>query len=204
MKITLLFVLLAIAYYVSGAKKGDDYNGGERFRAVKCVADSRYAVVKVCNIKAYSRRVVSVNVDVDFLQPLDKPFYIRGFFRLRTGQKYHTMVDTKEIEVCNIMDGNVNNNVVKYIVKDIKFYLPKSNRKCPFTNIKVSNKSLLGEVIPENDNFDPVHWIPSGVHRYDVFLLKNGVVVFNVNASVEFKTSRNNSFTMDRFIKQLV
>jgi hypothetical protein len=204
MKITLLLVLLAIAYYVSGAKKSDNFDGGSRYKAVKCAADSRYAVVKVCNVKAYSRRVVSLNVDVDFLQPLDKPFYFHALFRLRTGQKYHTMVDTKEIEACSVMDGSVNNKLVEYIVGEIKFLAPQCFHKCPYSNINVNNKSLLGDAGTGHHNFEPTQWIPSGVHRYDVFLLKNGVVVFNVNTSVEMKTSRNSSFAMDRFIKQYI
>jgi hypothetical protein len=204
MKITKLFVLLAIAYYVAGAKKSDNFEGGYRYKAVKCAADSRYAVVKVCNVKAYSRRVSSINFDVDFLKPLDRPFYFRALFQLRTGQKYHTLVDTKNIEVCSVVDGNEPNKLVEYIVSTFKYYAPNLFHKCPYTNIKGNNVSLLSDVVPENDNFDPAQWVPPGIHRYDIFLLKNRVVVFNVNASVEFKTTRDNSFAMDRFIKQYI
>jgi hypothetical protein len=204
MKITKLFVLLAIAYYVAGARKGDNYEGGNRFKAIKCVADSRYAVVKVCNVKAYSRRIVSLYFDVDFLQPLERPFYFRGLFQLRTGLKFHTMIDTKKIEVCNILDGNVNNAMVEFIVHEIKHFAPTFFHKCPFTNFAINNISILNDFDIGQDNFDPAQWIPSGVHRADIFLLKKRVVVLNVNVSIEYKTSRNHSFAIEKFIKQYV
>ena len=47
-----------------------------RFRSVSCKADNVTISVKFCYIKAYSRRITTLNFGLTLLKPINKPVYM--------------------------------------------------------------------------------------------------------------------------------
>jgi hypothetical protein len=199
MKITKLFFLLSIAYYVAAAKpKAENYDKGVRFKSIKCSADNKTAILKVCSLKAYSRVVVGLNVGIDFPKPLEQPFYAQVLVKLRTGQNYHTVVDTKPVEWCSVMNGNVGHLFVQHIISQIRSTAPTLFHKCPYNRVDIKNVTI------DTTGIDETKWLPAGDQRIDILAWKNGKVIVSVNVTVETKHSRDQSFTFDAFNKKFV
>jgi hypothetical protein len=199
MKLTPLFFLFVTAYYVASAKpKTENFEGGVRFRSAKCWTDSSMAILKACSLKAYSRRTVGLSIAIDFPKPLEKPFYIQALLKIRTGQTYHTIVDTKQVEWCGIMDGSAKDTFLMYITSLIKDSAPTLFHKCPYTTIDVKNMTI------DISGADDTKWVPPGIIRLDVYMFKHHAVVLNVNTTLELKDSRDDSFKADTFIKRYV
>ena len=94
--ILILFATLAI-FEVNTSKTVNQYRFGARFRSVKCSADNYTVFLDSCYLKAYSRKVVTLNIAGSFDKPLNKPCYFQFVLFYRYGNIYR-IIDTKRRE----------------------------------------------------------------------------------------------------------
>jgi hypothetical protein len=199
MKITKLFILLSIAYYVAAAKpKAENFEKGMRFKSIKCSTDNKTAILKVCSLKAYSRRAVGLNLGIDFPEPLERPLYLQVLMRVSTGLNFHTMIDTNLVEWCSVMDGSEGHLYIQQIIKKIRRTAPTLFHKCPYNGIDVKNVTI------DLNSFNEAMWLPSGEQKVYFIGWKDGKVIASVNVTIETKVSREDYFKLDTFIKKIV
>jgi hypothetical protein len=199
MKLVKPFILLVIAYYVAATKpKAENFEAGARPKSLKCWSDNETVLVKACSLKAQSRRLVTASVHFVAPNSIDRPIYARAILNVRTGYRFHTMIDTKEVDWCGIMDGKDGHLFAMLLINQMKASAPSLFHKCPYSVIDLKNVS------GDDTIFDDTNWIPSGLYRNDVMAYKNGKMILCLNITFEVKHGRDMSFYFDTLVKKLV
>ena len=137
-----------------------------------------------------SRKVVSLNLDIEFLIPFTKPFYLQGLVYYRYGTIFRQIIDTKKIEICGVVDGVDTNLLIKLLIDMIKSEIPDLVHKCPYTgDFELKNFTFNMDVIDK-----ATMTFPQGIYRYDFFLYIHDVSSLNVSTIVEVKSQLKESF----------
>jgi len=127
----LLFIIVAI-FEINAIKNSIQYTFGTHFRSVKCSTDNYTVLLDRCYLKAYSRRIVTLNIVGTFGVPLRKPCYFQFVLFYRYGNIYREVIDTKKREWCAIMDGVQTHPYINLIISHLKNSAPKLFHKCPY------------------------------------------------------------------------
>lgn len=80
-----------------------DFFAGTRFKSVKCKTDNETMILKYCNIKAYSRKIVVFNLGVKILKTLKRPIYIQTVLNYRYGNIFRPVITMSKQEWCGTM-----------------------------------------------------------------------------------------------------
>jgi hypothetical protein len=199
MKLTLYhIILLCLVNFAPAARQKEPFETGFRFRSVKCTTDNVTAFTNFCFLKAISRRFTTLNISFNFTRPLDRPIDVQQIFRKKLTQSYHTMIDTKRVEWCDIMEGKGRNIVLQLVIDMVKGSAPGIFHKCPYESLVATNLTLDSSMLDES------HWIPGGIFATDILIWKGAKLVIAINVTNEMKVSRENMFKLDKVIKQWV
>ena len=88
MKLVSLFSIFLGIFQANSVKTLNQYNEGTRFRSVKCSTDNYSVILYGCYLKAYTRRVVTLNLVGSIVKPLKKPFGNKFTLYYRYGTKH--------------------------------------------------------------------------------------------------------------------
>jgi hypothetical protein len=199
MKLTLNhIILLCLVNLAPAARQQEKFETGIRFRSLKCAADNVTAFMNFCFLKAVSRRFTTLNVSFNLTRPLDRPIDVQQIFRKKLTQSYHTLIDTKRVEWCDIMEGKGRNIMLQLLINMVKGSTPGIFHKCPYDSLVVRNMTLDSSMLDES------HWIPGGIFASDILIWKDGKLIITINVTNEIKVSRDKMFKLDRVMKQWV
>lgn len=184
MKLTItIFLALVCFIQINGnKKKNPSLTYASRFRSIECQADNYTAFVEYCYIKAYSRRVTTVNVLFKNLRPSDAPIWVQMILYYRYGNIYREVIDTKRIEWCAIMDGLTGHLFLMQTIRQIKTMVAKNIHKCPYgEDIEIKNVTL-----DDAKGFDV---FPEGIYKAS-WITRNKTmdVLWRFNASINVKS----------------
>lgn len=184
--------ILAICAQIFYETQSDDKNftNGARFKSLKCKADNKTTLIKFCYLKAVSRKIVTFNYGVKLLVPFVKPFFGNFVVYYRYGTIYRQIIDIKNYEICEILDGGDTNPLIKLLLDMLKSRAPHLIHKCPYDgDWDLKNFTLNTELIDGASMF-----FPQGIYRGDFSLYINDSWSLNFSAALEVKSSIKESF----------
>ena len=178
----LIFLQLLTFLTVKSAKSTDSYVDGSRFKSIECTANNITAIVTYCYMKAVSRRIVTLNVGVKFLKPINKPIYVQIIVNYRYGLIYREVINTKKQEWCGIMDGKSTHPMLSQTIAQIKGSAPKLFHKCPYEGeVELKNVTL-----DDQKSFDV---FPEGNYRFKLLISEKDVKpYFSLILKLQFKS----------------
>lgn len=183
MRLAILFILtLVIIQSNCNKKKNPSLTYASRFRSIECLADNYTAFVEYCYIKAYSRRVTTVNVLFKNLKPSDSPIWVQMILYYRYGTIYREVINTKLIDWCAIMDGLTGHLFLMQTIRQIKSFVGKNIHKCPYgEDIELKNITL-----DDGKGFDV---FPEGIYKSS-WITRNKTmdILWRFNASIHVRS----------------
>jgi len=186
----ILTVCVQICLVIQSKHEDNFKSFNVRFRSLKCESDNKTISVKYCNLKAVSRKVVYLNVGINFLVPFIYPYYTHGIVYYRYGTIEREVIDTKMIELCGFLDGGDKNLLVKLFIDMIGSRLPNLVHKCPyFGDFDLRNFTLNMDLIDR-----ATMMFSQGIYRYDLFCYYNGTISLKISTAVEIKSPLKESF----------
>ena len=127
----LIFPLIAFAQRPP-TKEDKNSLYGTRFRGVNCSSYEKFiAEFTFCYVKAYSRKVTTLNFGINFKKPL-KHVFVQLFAYYRYGNIYREIVSSQKINWCEIMEGAGYNLFFKMMIDVIAQSIPGLFHKCPY------------------------------------------------------------------------
>ncbi|CAG9811658.1 unnamed protein product [Chironomus riparius] len=173
MKLVSLFLVIFAIFKVNSVKPSIQYNIGVRFRSAKCSTDNNSVLLHGCYLKAYTRRIVTLNLVGSVVKPIKRPMHFQFILHYRYGTIYREVIDTKKREWCSIMDGMQTHMYIMLIIRQLKESAPKLFHKCPYQG----DYQLYNITVDESKAFD---MFPQGYYKLKV-------VVFNSTDDMVFK-----------------
>lgn len=136
-QIILLLIIIPFSASVNRIK--------HRIKSVECSSfDNKSLSADFCYIKAYSRKLTTLNMKFNFHRKFSKPFYIQYIIGRKTsGNDCQNLFKSDFIEVCGLMDGLDANPLIKNIIHVMNETAPQLFQKCPYD----------GELIVTNATF---------------------------------------------------
>ena len=160
-----------------------------RPNSVFCEFDNRTVLLKYCNLKPYSRYLVTLNLGFQFLVALKKPFYIQILIYYRYGTIFRQVIDTKQNEWCTYMEGTGINPLTKAITEYINMTYPQLIHKCPYEgDFDLFNYTMSAALPLQSQIF------PQGYYKLVVFCFKNDVAVLTLKISGEMTSTIKETF----------
>jgi len=172
-------------------KSSKDYVDGVRFKSIKCQGDNNTTILfKECFMRAVSRQIVTLNVNLVYLIPYTKPFFVQLIVNYRYGIIFRQVIDTHQHEWCNIMNGGDAPILISYIVKLLRKSGPSLFHTCPYE----------GELDFRNVTIDASQYgnhssiFPAGTYRLDLFVTVNKTQTVKIFVTYEVKSPLKESF----------
>jgi len=125
-----------------------DSENGHRIKSVECTSlDNKSVSVDYCFVKAYSRKLSTLNMKFDFHRKFPKPIYIQYILGRKTNGNFCQIIFKSDlIEFCGIMEGVDANPLIKNIVHMLNETAPQLFHKCPYEGqIVVTNATIQVE-----------------------------------------------------------
>ncbi|KAL7013682.1 hypothetical protein ACKWTF_015525 [Chironomus riparius] len=163
---------------------------GTKFRGIECSSfDNSTAYFKFCYIKSYSRTMTTLNFGIQPQKKL-KALFVQLIANFRYGNIYREVVDTKQINWCQIMDGADYNLFFKLILDIIRKSIPELFHKCPYEGImKFKNITIDDEMGMKASIF------PEGQYKYNVTIYeRSSKMILMMVVFTEVKSPLKNSF----------
>lgn len=181
----ILIFLIFLQIYGSQPVKDKSFTKGHRFRAVSCTeSDKSVAYFSVCNLKAYSRKNVVLNMEIAFVKKFYKPVNIFIQSQYRYGNIYRNIYKVGPIEWCSIAETVTTNPLVKHFIESSPKVL-ELVKKCPLKDrVGFTNMTSEGGQFP---------LYPSGLYR-DLVTISSVNVTLGLTIDYELKTDIKTSF----------
>jgi len=145
-------------------RSGEDVSKySTRFRAIECFApDNSTVYFTFCFIKSFSRTISTMNFGLKVERKV-KSIFIQLVASFRYGNIYREVLDTKQINWCQIMDGSDYNLFLKMILDMIRQAVPGLFHKCPYEGLmEFRNITLDIEEATKRALF------PEGQYKYNI------------------------------------
>lgn len=187
------FIFVAIfiqieLFLVTSMKSSNVYNNGTRFRAVKCSSDIDAVILYTCHLKAYSRRIVVLNLHGNIIRPFNKPIYSQFSLSYRYGTIYREVINTQKREWCSIMEGEPTHLLISLNIDHLKTSAPQMFHKCPY----IGEQKFLNVTLDESKAYDV---FPQGFYKSKiVFFNSSHFEVFSLVMDYEVKSNLKESF----------
>ena len=186
--IIFIFSLLFLQSQAAKSKPTDPPKVSSRFKSIRCSADNATIVIKFCFLKAISRKVVTANVGVKILTPLNK-INIQFILNYRYGLIFRPVIDTKPQDWCAIMKGANPNPYIKLFLDTLKDSTASGIHECPYVDDFDANNVTL--------NYDRVHptaIFPEGTYRIMVVVFKGKDEILRIELDEEVKSPLRETF----------
>jgi hypothetical protein len=119
-----------------------------RLKSIECKSlDKKSMSVDYCFVKAYSRKLTTLNLKFDLHKKFPKPLYIQYILGRKTSGNYcQNIYKSDLIEFCGIMEGVDANPLIKNIFHLLNATAPQLLHKCPYEgHVVVTNVTLAME-----------------------------------------------------------
>jgi len=139
------FLLEFIFLSLAGAAEKPNYT---RIKSIECKSlDNKTITFEFCYVKAYSRKLVTLNMKYNIVRRLQKPIYVQYIAGRKTsGNTCQQYYKSDLFDFCDFMDENNANPLVKSIVNVLNYTAPQLFHKCPYEGqIEVINATVHGE-----------------------------------------------------------
>lgn len=157
------------------------FRDGTRFNSIECEADNYSTIVNLCNVKAISRRVTTINLHLKNLRPCYKPIYVQMILYYRYGNIYREVIDTKRIEWCEIMDGLTGHLFLMQTITQIQQSAGNAIHKCPYeADVEVKNLTL--------DDAKRFDIFPEGTYKFSWLSFNKTSLLWRFNVTVQIKS----------------
>lgn len=163
---------------------------GTRFKSIKCECDNKTIEIRYCYLKAVSRQIVTINVNVKILIPIVKPCYIQLILYYRYGTIFRQAIDTKQVEWCELMNGKEVHQYIKIIIDQLRQSAASLFHKCPYDGVMDFNNITINEIYRNQTSF----MFPEGVYRLDIIIFKNQTQTFKIILTFDIKSPLKESF----------
>lgn len=149
--VSLKFLVFELTF---SASENQSFN---RIKSLDCKSmDNKTVTFNFCYAKAYSRKLVTVNVKFTLHKVMRKPFYVEYILSHRTNLNvFQNMFKSNLIEYCDLMDGMDTNPMIKNVILVLNETAPTLFHKCPYEGV-----TTLTNVTIESAN--GLIFIPSG------------------------------------------
>jgi hypothetical protein len=118
-----------------------------------------------------------------------KNIFVRFIANYRYGNIYREVVDTKQIDWCQIMDGADYNLFLKLILDIIRQSVPGLFHKCPYEGLmQLYNITINDEIAMKTSLF------PEGQYKYNVTIYEKQKMILMLVAYTEVKSPVKNSW----------
>lgn len=187
------FIILALIFHqIYKFESIEQYNKhihSVRFRSVKCTGDNKTIFVKYCNLKAVSRKIVTLNVGLKYLVPYMKPLYAKSVFYYRYGTIFREILKT-EVESCSAFEGAQINPASKVLIDMFRSRSPHLIHSCPYYgDWDLKNFTMDLDLINKTSMV-----VPEGIYKTDFALYINGSITYNFTGTIEVKSPLKESF----------
>lgn len=176
----IFFTLLSIKLTKSN-RKLQVFNNGTRFRSIECRADNYTSSIKYCFIKAFSRRVTTLNVGIKQIRPANKPVFVQMVLFYRYGNVYREVIDTKKREWCSIMEGLTTHLFFMQIIRQIKDSAAAVLHKCPY----VDDLDIKNLTLHDGKTFD---LYPEGIYKFSWINYNRTTTTWRFNVSLQIRS----------------
>ncbi|KAL7013680.1 hypothetical protein ACKWTF_015523 [Chironomus riparius] len=172
-------------------KPGEDlskYN--VRFRGIECLNNYNLtAYFTFCYVKSYSRIITTMNFGLKVERKV-KSIYIQLVASFRYGNIYREIVDTKQLNWCQIMDGADYNLFLKLVLDMLRPSVPGLFHKCPYEGLMEFRNITL-----DTETGKKVTLFPEGQYKFNVTIWdKPERLVLAIVAFTEIKSPIKSSF----------
>lgn len=182
MKLVSLFLLFLAIFDAYSVKTLNQYNDGTRFRSVKCSVDNYSVILNGCYLKAYTRRIVTLNLVGSVVKALKRPLYFQFILHYRYGTIYREVINTKKREWCAIMDGVQTHMYINLVIAVLKESAPKLFHKCPYKG----DYQLYNITVDDSKTLD---LFPQGFYKTKVVVVNStNNLVFQMDLLYEVKS----------------
>jgi hypothetical protein len=185
-----IVILTFFVYFSFEAKNKENFTSGVRLTSAKCESDNTTFRFTFCNLKPVSRKVVVLNLGLEFLVPYPKPIYSQIIVFYRYGNIFREIINTHKIEMCELIDGTASNPIFKLIFEWINSAAPDFLHKCPYTGkLNLTNYSMDFETLDKTTML-----FPEGTYKSvtDFFLKDTKTITFTI--TYEIKSSLKELF----------
>lgn len=164
------------------------YKIGSRFRAVQCFSDNFTVILHTCHLKAYSRKIVVLNLHMYFQKPLFKPTNVEFIILYRYGTIYREVINTQKRDWCIIMEGESTHLMISLIIDRLRTSAPQMFHKCPY----VGEQKFMNVTLDETKKYDV---FPQGYYKVKVMVYNStDAEVFKMVLDLEIKSPLKESF----------
>lgn len=163
---------------------------GTKFRGIECSSfDNNTACFKFCFIKSYSRTMTSLNFGIKAEKKV-KSIFVQLVANFRYGNIYREIIDTKQINWCQTMEGADTNPFFKLVMDIIRQSIPGLFHKCPYEGtMEFYNITIDDEIAMKTSIF------PEGQYKYNVTIYeKSNKLLLMLVVFTEVKSPVKNSF----------
>lgn len=161
-----------------------------RFKSIRCHSDNVTVIMKFCYLKAYSKYVVTANIALNILSPIQK-VYIQFILSYRYGLIFRPVIDTKIQDWCAIVKGGQTSPYIKLLLDTLKDTTgPKAIHECPYEGeFEALNVTL------NYDRVDPTAIFPEGTYRITIIVYRgNKIEAWRMEADEEVKSPIRETF----------
>jgi len=194
-KIILFFsfflILLSLSKCQRSMRPGDDVSKYIiRFRGIECLStDNSTGYFTFCFIKSYSRTTTTMNFGLK-VQKKVKSIFVQLVASFRYGNIYREVVDTKQMNWCQIMDGVDYNLFLKLVLDMIRPSIPGLFHKCPYEGVMEFHNITL-----DTDVAKKVTLFPEGQYKYNITIYDSpNRIVLVLVVFTEVKSPLKSSF----------
>jgi Protein of unknown function (DUF1091) len=189
MIIARVLFILSILTMVDGVRDNGNFKEGVRFRGIECKADNISAIFKYCFLKPISRRHVALNIKFDIIKPVKRNIFLQVIINYRCGTVYRQVINTNRIDFCALMQGVIDNVLLKSVIVQIGEQGQNLFHKCPYSgSFELNNFTQASTEIGQPTLF------PSGYYRYDITLFVNDKETICVKLATEIKSTIKDTF----------
>ena len=172
-------------------KAGDNLSKyGVKFRGIECLStDNSTVYFTFCFVKSYSKKMSTLNFGLK-IQKKVKSIFVQLIASFRYGNIYREIVDTKQINWCQIMDGADYNLFLKLILDIIRQSVPGLFHKCPYEGLLE-----FYNITMETEDARKVTLFPEGQYKYNITISEGpDKIVLVLVAFTEVKSPVKNSW----------
>lgn len=183
-KFLLFFLFYFFVSQVELAKE-KSFTSGHRFRSIECTTTNESsAYFDLCNLKAYSRTFVGLNIGIALKAKIYKPINVLVVTKYRYGTIYRDVFKVGPFEWCSIVETAVTNPLIKHFLASSK-NAKSLMKKCPLEDrIEMRNGSSEGGELA---------MFPSGLYREEIKITYLNQILL-IKVDYEIKSSIKTSF----------
>ena len=133
--IKLIVLALQLLKIFAARTQRQDLEPYSRFRSIQCSSSNISLTVLTCFVKAYSRKVTTITVNVNITRPLYSA-NLHYEFRSKSISNSQRSIINVTFNICSILNGTGSNPVFQWLIGHVP-QLKESLHPCPYLVVKL-------------------------------------------------------------------